>query len=59
MKYLYQIITVTRTATYNKYKKVCEEKGICIELLVKYGLNYSIIQDFTKKNQIDAELNTF
>lgn len=47
---------VTRTATYNKYKKACEEKGISIELLERYGLNNSIIQDFTKKQDFHAKI---
>lgn len=47
---------VTRTATYNKYKKACEEKGISIDLLEKYGLNNSILQDFTKKQDFHAKI---
>ena len=47
---------VTRTATYNKYKKACEEKGISLEILDKYGLNNSIIQDFTKKQDFHSKI---
>jgi len=47
---------VTRTATYNKYKKACEEKGVSLEVLEKYGLNNNIIQEFTKKQDFHAKI---
>jgi hypothetical protein len=47
---------VTRTATYNKYKTACEEKGVSLEILEKYGLNNSIIQEFTKKQDFHAKI---
>lgn len=47
---------VTRTATFNKYKKACEEKGISLEVLEKYGLNNTIIQEFTKKQDFHAKI---
>jgi hypothetical protein len=47
---------VTRTATYNKYKKACEEKGVSLELLERYGLNNSIVQEFTKKQDFHAKI---
>lgn len=47
---------VTRTATYNKYKKACEAKGVSLEILEKYGLNNTIIQDFTKKQNFHAKI---
>lgn len=47
---------VTRTATYNKYKKACEEKGVSLEILEEYGLNNAIIQDFTKKTDFHAKI---
>ncbi len=47
---------VTRTATYNKYKKACKEKGVSLEVLERYGLNNSIIQEFTKKQDFHAKI---
>ena len=47
---------VTRTATYNKYKKACKEKGVSLEILEKYGLNNSIIQEFTRKQDFHAKI---
>lgn len=47
---------VTRTATFNKYKKACEEKGISLDLLNDYGLNNPVIKDFTRKQDFHAKI---
>lgn len=47
---------VTRTATFNKYKKACEDKGISIDLLDNFGINNPVIQDFTKKQDFHAKI---
>ena len=47
---------VTRTATFNKYKKACEEKGISIDILDNFGLNNLIIKDFTRKQDFHAKI---
>jgi len=47
---------VTRTATFNKYKDACKERGVSLEILEKYGLNNSIIQEFTRKQDFHAKI---
>jgi hypothetical protein len=47
---------VTRTATFNKYKRACEEKGISIDLLDNFGINNPVIQDLTKKQDFHAKI---
>lgn len=47
---------VTRAATFNKYKKACEEKGISLDILDSYDLNNAIIQDYTKKQDFHSKI---
>ncbi len=47
---------VTRTATFNKYKKACEEKGISLELLEDFGISNALITEFTRKQDFHAKI---
>ncbi len=47
---------ITRTATYNKYKKICAKSGIDLDLLENYGIGNKVIDDFTKKQDFHAKI---
>jgi hypothetical protein len=47
---------ITRTATINKYKKVCKEKGVDIDFLSFYGINDRLIEEMTKKQDFHAKI---
>lgn len=47
---------VTRTATFNKYKKACEKKGVSLDLLDNFGINNTVIKDFTRKQDFHAKI---
>lgn len=47
---------ITRKATFDKYKKACEEKGISLDILDSYDLNNAIIKGFTKKQDFHSKI---
>lgn len=47
---------VTRTATFNKYKKACADYGISLDLLNTFGINNPVITDFTRKTDFHAKV---